>query len=169
MDYYVLTLRIIHILGGAFWAGSAFLLTGFIAPTAGEMKPEGPKFMQRMILGTRYLAAIGIAAGLTMLSGLLLYWRASGGLQTDWISTGTGVMFTIGGLAAIAAGVFGGLIGSNGKKLAELGASLEGPPSPEQAAELGHLQSRGANLGAVNAVLLVIAIIAMATAQYVFF
>jgi hypothetical protein len=85
------------------------------------------------------------------------------------MSTGTGVMFTIGGLAAIGAAILGGLIGSNGHKLAKLGASLEGPPSPEQAAELGHLQSRGANLGAANAVLLVITLIAMATAQYVFF
>ncbi len=169
MDYYVLVLRIIHILGGVFWAGSAFLLTGYIAPTASQMRPEGPKFMQRLVLGTGYLSAIGIAAGLAILSGLLLYWRASGGLQTEWLSTGTGVMFTIGGLAAIGAGVFGGLIASNGKKLATLGASLEGPPSPEQAAELGHLQNRGANLGAANAVLLVITIIAMASAQYVFF
>ena len=169
MDFYVLTLRIIHILGGAFWAGSAFLLTGWIAPTAGQLRPEGPRFMQRLILGTRSTMAISLAAGLAIVSGLLLYWRASGGLQTDWMSTGAGVMFTIGGLAAIAAGVLGGLIAGNGKKLAELGSSLQGPPSPEQAVELGHLQSRGANLGAANAVLLVITIIAMASAQYVFF
>lgn len=169
MDYYVLTLRIIHILGGAFWAGSAFLLTGWIAPTAGQLRPEGPKFMQRLILGTRSSLAISLAAGLAILSGLLLYWRASGGLQTDWMSTGTGVMFTIGGLAAIVAGVFGGLIASNGKKLAELGSSLQGPPTPEQAAELARLQARGSNLGAANAVLLVITLITMASAQYVFF
>jgi hypothetical protein len=169
MDFYVLVLRIIHIIGGAFWAGSAFLLTGWIAPTAGQLRPEGPKFMQRLILGTRYITAIGIAAGLAMVSGLLLYWRASGGLQTDWMATGTGVMFTLGALAAIGAGVLGGLIGSNGRKLAELGASFEGPPSPEQAAELGHLQNRGANLGAANAVLLVVTLVAMASARYVFF
>lgn len=169
MDYYVLVLRIIHILGGVFWAGSAFLLTGFVAPTAGQLRPEGPKFMQRLILGTRFNLAIAIAASLAILSGLLLYWRASGGFQVEWMSTGTGVMFTLGGLAAIGAGIIGGLIASNGKTLAELGASLEGPPSPEQAAELGHLQSRGANLGAANAVLLVITVICMASAQYVFF
>ena len=30
----LLVLRVIHILGGVFWAGSSFLLTGFIEPTA---------------------------------------------------------------------------------------------------------------------------------------
>ena len=169
MDFYVLTLRIIHILAGAYWAGSAFLLASFIGPTVSQMRPEGPKFMQRLILGTRYTTAIGAAAGLAVLSGLLLYWRASGGLQTDWMSTGTGVMFTLGGLAAIGALVLGGFIASNGKKLAEFGASLEGPPSPDQAAELEHLGTRGANLGAAIAILLVITLIAMASAQYVFF
>lgn len=169
MDFYVLALRIIHILGGAFWAGSAFLLTGWIAPTAGKLRPEGPKFMQSLVLETRYVVVIASTAGLTVLSGLLLYWRASGGFQTDWMSTGTGLMFTLGGLAGISAAVIGGIIGSNSRKLAELGANLEGPPSPEQGAELARLQNRGANLGAANAILLVIALIAMASAQYVFF
>ncbi len=169
MDYYVLLLRIVHIIGGAFWAGSAFLLTGYVGPAAIQAGPEGAKFMQRLVLGTRYFAAISAAAGLTVLTGLLLYWRASGGLQGDWISTGTGVMFTIGGLAGIVALILGILTGSASRKLAEFGASLEGPPSPDQGAEITRLQNRLSNLGATNLIFLVVALIAMASAQYVFF
>ncbi len=169
MDFYVLLLRIIHIVGGAFWAGSAFLLAGYVGPAAGQAGPAGAKFMQSFVLGTRYVVAISAAAGLTVLTGLLLYWRASGGLQTEWMSTGTGVMFTIGGLAGISALVAGILTGSTSRKLAEFGASLEGPPTPEQGAEIAQLQNRLANLGAISSVLLVIALIAMASAQYVFF
>ncbi len=168
MDFYVLALRIIHILGGAFWAGSAFLLTGYVAPAAGQAGPEGAKFMQRLVLGTRYVTAISAAAGLTVLTGYLLYWRASGGLQGEWISTGTGVMFTVGGLAGIAALIAGIRTGSTSRKLAELGASLEGPPSPEQGAEIARLQNRLSNLGAISSVFLVVALISMASAQYVF-
>jgi hypothetical protein len=53
--------------------------------------------------------------------------------------------------------------------LAELGQGLQGPPSPEQAAEIARLQNRLSNLGAATAILLLAALIAMATAQYVFF
>ena len=169
MDFYVLLLRIVHIVGGAFWAGSAFLLTGYVAPAAGQAGPAGAKFMQSLVLGTRYVVAISAAAGLTVLTGLLLYWRASGHLSGEWMSTGTGVMFTIGGLAGISALVAGILTGSASRKLAEFGASLEGPPTPEQGAEIAQLQNRLANLGAISSVLLVVALIAMASAQYVFF
>lgn len=169
MDFYVLLLRIVHIVGAAFWAGSAFLLTGYVAPAAGQAGPEGAKFMQRLVLGTRYIAAISAAAGLTVLTGLLLYWRASEGLRGEWMSAGTGVMLTIGGLAGIAALIAGILTGSSSRKLAELGASLGGPPSPEQAGEIAGLQTRLSNLGVTSSILLVVALIAMASARYVFF
>ena len=169
MDFYVLLLRIVHILGGAFWFGSAFVLTRFVAPAVTLAGPEGAKFMQKFVLGTRFVAVTATAAGLAVLTGLLLYWRASGGLNTDWMSTGTGVMFTIGGLAGIIALFTGSAIGSNSRKLATLGASLQGPPSPEQGAEIAGLQSRLETLGAVTSILLLVTLIAMASAQYVFF
>ncbi|MFQ5922121.1 MAG: hypothetical protein ACE5M4_04700 [Anaerolineales bacterium] len=172
MDFYLLLLRVIHILGGAFWAGSAFMLTGFVAPAIGQAGPEGGKFMQRLVLGTRFVTVTATAAGLTVLTGLLMYLRKSGGLSNfnlDWASTGEGIAFTIGGLTGITALIMGALTGSTSRKLAELGASLEGPPSPEQAAEVAGLQNRLSNLGATTSILLIVALIAMATAQYVFF
>ena len=78
-------------------------------------------------------------------------------------------MFTIGGLAGIIALFTGSAIGSNSRKLATLGASLQGPPSPEQGAEIAGLQSRLETLGAVTSILLLVTLIAMASAQYVFF
>ncbi len=169
MDFYVLLLRIVHIVGGAFWAGSAFMLVRFVAPAVTLAGPEGAKFMQRLVLGTRFVLVTATTAGLTVLTGLLLYWRASGGLRTEWMSTGTGVMFTIGGLAGLIALFAGSAIGANSRKLATLGASLQGPPSPEQAAEIARLQNRLSNLGAATAILLLVVLITMATAQYVFF
>jgi uncharacterized membrane protein len=169
MDFYVIALRIIHILSGAFWYGTAFAFTQFVSPAATLAGPEGAKFVQKLVLGTQFVRATATAAGLTVLTGLLLYWRASGGLQTEWMSTGTGVMFTIGGIAGIIALFTGLTIGANSRKLATLGASLQGPPSPEQAAEIEGMQSRLETLGAVTSILLLVVLIAMATAQYVFF
>lgn len=169
MDFYLLSLRIIHIFGGVFWAGSAFLLVGFLSPAVAQAGPAGPKVMQRLILGTRFTIVTTLAAILAVLSGLLLYWRASNGLQGAWISTGTGIIFTLGGLAGLVALFTGATLGQTSGKLARLGAGIEGAPTPEQAAEIQALQARLQTLGTVTSVLLVVTLIGMATAQYVFF
>ena len=169
MDIYLLLLRIVHIVAGAYWAGSAFLLTLYIAPAVTLAGSAGDKFMEKLVSGTLHIVAIGVSAGLTVLSGLLLYWRASGGLRSEWMSTGTGIMFTIGGLAGIIAFFSGAVIGANSRKLAIIEDSLHDAPSTEQAAEIAGLKKRLETLGAVSAILLLVALIAMATAQYVFF
>lgn len=165
---FVLLLRIIHIVGGAFWLGSAFLLVRFVAPAASMAGPEGAKFMQTLVLKTRYIVAIASAAGLTVLAGLILYLNKLGVFREfniGWVSTGQGIIFTIGGFAGIVALVTGSLLGSTSRKLATLGASLQGPPSSEQAAEIAGLQNRLSNLGATTSILLLLALIAMAIAQ----
>lgn len=172
MDYYVIVLRIIHILGGVFWAGGAFALVGFISPAAAQAGPAGGKFMQRLTQGTRWITAVSAAAGLAILSGLLLYWRASGGLRPEWLSTGTGITFTIGGLSAVIAMGVGIQVGGLSRRMAELGQKIEavgGPPSPENAAQLAAFQARLQSLGSLTTVLLVITVLAMASARYISF
>ncbi|PZR65224.1 MAG: hypothetical protein DLM71_00180 [Chloroflexi bacterium] len=68
-----------------------------------------------------------VVAGLTILSGAVLFWRDSGGLQLTWITSPNGLAFTIGGLAAIIAFVGG--------------AVLIGPVIAEQTAVKGELTS----------------------------
>jgi hypothetical protein len=123
MDLYVIVLRILHIFGAVFWAGTTFLFTGYVGPAVMAAGPEGNRFMQALLNQTRFLRVIAAASGLTALSGLLLYWRASGGLRPAWISTGTGLGFTIGGLAGLMA--FGRHRNADraGRRLAALGAT----------------------------------------------
>ena len=128
--------------------------------------------MQRLVLGTRWRFAVSGAAGLSVLTGLLLYWRASGGLRPEWLTTGTGIAFTIGGLAGLTAMFVGIQVGSSSSQMAELGkriGSAGGPPSPEDAARLGALQAQLQSLGTVTAVLLIITLLGMSTAQYLSF
>jgi hypothetical protein len=128
--------------------------------------------MQRLVLGTRWVLGVSAAAGLAVLTGLLLYWRASGGLRPEWLSTGTGIAFTIGGLAGVTAMFVGVRVGTSSRQLAELGkriGSAGGPPSPEDAARLAALQVRLQSLGTVTAVLLVITLLGMSSARYLSF
>ena len=147
-------------------------MIGFVSPAAAQAGPAGGKVMQRLTLGTRWITAVSGAAGLAVLSGLLLYWRASGGLRPEWLSTGTGITFTIGGLAALIALSVGIQVGGLSRGLAELGQKIEaagGPPSPQNAAQLAAFQGRLQSLGSLTVVLLVITLLAMASARYISF
>lgn len=172
MDFYMLVLRLLHIPSGVLWVGGSLAFVWFVGPAVGAVGPEGGKVTRELILRTRWVIALTVAAGLTNLSGLLMYWRDSGGLRLEWIQTGMGLMLTIGGVAGLVAGYFGPRVGQTGKKLAELGERIAmsgGPPSPEDQAEMGKLQESMQSLGSTTAILLVIAVLAMASARYVTF
>lgn len=170
MDIYVIILRLLHILGGVFWVGAVWMMVGFLMPTSQASAPEGPKFMQRLFQG-RLPKVMSAASGINILSGLLLYWKDSGGLRLDWITTAAGLSFTIGGVLAIIAFVLGFTVSKPaGDRLAALGKEIQAsgqPPTPEQAAEMQRLQGRLSAGAKWTAALLTIALIEMAIARYV--
>ena len=81
----------------------------FLFPTAEALGPAAGPFMEHLTKRRRMAAFFPIVAALTILAGAGLYWRDSNGLDPAWITSGPGLAFTIGGLAAIAAFV-GGLV-----------------------------------------------------------
>ena len=171
MDLYMLVLRLIHVLSGVFWAGSAIFFPTLLIPSVGDAGEAGGKVMGA--LNERKLSTwLSAAAGLTVLSGILMYIRDSEFFSNNFMRTGPGIMFGIGGLAALGSLVVGGaIVGRSTKRLAELGkavATSGGKPTPEQGAEMGALSARVGRFSKINAVLLVIAVICMGTAQYVF-
>src|ERR671919_124454 len=100
------------------------------------------------------------------IAGILLYWRASDGFDLDWIRSGPGIGFTIGGLAAIATLALGlslskptmDRMGALGQEIAASG----GQPGPSQVSEMQRLQARMVTIGRVSMVLLTIAVVMMA-------
>ena len=111
-----------------------------------------------------------IVAGLTVLSGAVLYWRDSNGLQGAWIGSPTGLAFTIGGLAAIAAFVLGGiLIGPGIAEQTAVGrelAATNAEPTAEQRARLARAEGKLKLAGRVDMPLLLLAGLTMAVARY---
>jgi hypothetical protein len=172
MDPYLIVLRLLHIPFGVFWVGSSLAFVWFVGPAVGAVGPDGGKVVRQLILRTRWITAVTLAAVSTNLSGLLMYWHDSSGLKLSWITGGMGPMLTLGGIAGLLAGYFGVNVGKTGQELAKLGERIEsaaGPPSPEDAAELGQLQARMQSLGSTASIVMVIAILAMASARYVRF
>jgi uncharacterized membrane protein len=170
MDWYVIILRMIHIAAGIFWVGAAFVLFLFVQPSVKDLGPDGQRFMGHLATRKRLPLVITLSGIVTVLAGLLLYWRASGGLDADWITSGPGLGFTIGAVAAIVTLALGlsitkpavDRIGALGQEIAGRG----GQPTPEQGAEMQRLQGRTVAVGRVTMVLLAIAVVTMAVARY---
>ena len=169
MNIVTILLRLIHIAAGMFWVGGSVMTIGFIQPTANGMGSEGAKFMQRLTGPSRLPFFMNLAAPLATLAGLTLYWMDSG-FRPEWIVTGPGLGFTVGGMAGIAAFILGVVVmGPTSVQMGALGKEIQAagePPTPAQVSRMQMLQGRLHQGGLWGTVLLVVAVAAMSVARY---
>lgn len=170
MHALMIALRLLHILSGVFWAGTLFFIVTFLEPSVRAAGPEGGRVMQRL-QQRHYLDIMPVIAGLTILSGLALYWRVSVGFSVEWVTSPLGLSFTVGGLAAIVAFVVGVFVmRAAALRAGALGQSLEqltqGPAREAQLAQVQALRRRAATSARWVAALLAIGVIGMAVARY---
>jgi hypothetical protein len=152
------------------WAGAAISYLFFVKPSVRSIGAAGPQFMQSLMERRKYPIFMMVTSLLTILAGSALYWYFSGSLNWSWIVSGPGLGFTIGSIAALIAfflGMFGigptsGQIGALGQQIAASGKG----PTPEQMNQMHHLEKRVNVLERVEFVLLVVALLTMATARY---
>jgi hypothetical protein len=161
-------LRLFHILGGIFWVGTMILLAGFLLPTVRAMGPSGGRFMQHLMQQQRLQLYLGLAALLTVLSGIILYARMAAATHGAWAGSRPGIAYGVGAVAAILAAAIGGSIGSSaGRKMLAVGQAIGAAgPTPEQQAELARLQGRMALGARIAASLLLVSAGAMAVGRY---
>ncbi len=170
MDPALILLRIIHVGSAMVWFGGAVIGTFYLAPISKALGPAAQPFLEAMTkrgMGILF----PVAATLTVLSGAALYWRDSGGLQLAWISSPSGLAFTLGGLAAIAS-LVGGMV-LVGPSMAEQSAvrnelALAGGRAPDavQQARLDRADRRMALATRIDFPLLAFAALTMAVGRY---
>lgn len=171
MNIYLLNLlRFAHVVGGILWAGAAISYLFFVKPSVKSIGPAGPQFMQNMTQRRRYPIFMMVTSLLTVLAGGVLYWMLSGGLTLAWAATGPGLGFTIGSVAALVAFFLGALgigptAGQIGALDGRIAASGQGP-TPQQIDRMRGLEKKLSTLENTEFVLLVIALVTMATARY---
>jgi hypothetical protein len=76
-------------------------------------------------------------------------------------------MIWLGFVFAVVAYGIGNVAGLSNKKMADIAASLTGPPTPEQGAEMAKYRNRGLLFAKIGAIGVVIAVACMALARYV--
>lgn len=153
-----------HVLLAAFWAGTVVFAMLFLDPSVREAGPEGGKVMQ-ILLRRRYLGTMLTVGALTVLSGIYLLWKISGGFGAAYMGSLGGILASVGGLAgigALAAGFF--VSRPAARAMGEVGARIAnsgGAPTPEDLADLERLRNRLTAALRVAGGLLLIAVVAM--------
>lgn len=164
MQFILIVLRLVHIVAGTFWAGSALMLTLIILPGTRKAGPGN----ERVLPMAQISQAMSISTLLTTVAGLLLYWLVSHFPRPEsparwprphprWLA----------GLAAFLIGLL--TTGPCCKKIGALTGQIQaagGPPKPEQAAEMGRLQARLAASSMWSTILATAALVLMAVARY---
>lgn len=165
----MLLMRLLHIGLGVFWAGTVVFTAIFLFPSIAEAGPDGAK-VGAALMRRRFMQVMPPIAGLTILSGLYLYWRDSGGFQPSFMRSGMGVTLGIGAAAAIAAFVVGVAVMrpamTRAGALAQNAAQAAPADRQPQLAEAQTLRQRGTRAGQVVAVLVSVTVVAMALARY---
>ncbi|MGH7521143.1 MAG: hypothetical protein ACREMI_07675 [Gemmatimonadales bacterium] len=166
----MIVLRFVHVVSGAIWVGMMAFMTLFLMPAVNEAGPEGGKLMVAL-QRRRVPVYLPILALVTIVSGLWLFQRLSGGQFGAYLATPAGLAFGLGGLAAIV-GFVVGVAGARPTmtRFAKIAESLP-TATPEQRpalmAEMQRLRVRGASIQKGVMVLLGLALAAMAVARYV--
>lgn len=167
---YLIILRLIHIVSAVFWTGSVVYLAGFVFPAVKALGPEGSKFMQQLSRTNNLPIFMNLSATLTILAGILLIHKVSGGFQAVWFGSPYGIVLSTGATLAIIGFIIGVSvnrptmihIGRLGQEIAKAG----GPPTAEQAKEMQRLRNRVIRATNVVAVLLVGALVSMSIMRY---
>lgn len=156
----LLTMRGLHIVLGVFWAGTMIFNAVFLVPAIRDAGPDGAKVVAGL-MRRRFLDVLPVAAILTILSGVWLYWLDSNGFQAPFMRSHMGMTLAFGALAAVIATVLGvGIVRPAILKAAALSQD------PTQAAAAQALRVRAAGFGRWVAALLTVAAAAMAIARY---
>jgi len=169
MNYLTLTLRLIHIVGGIFWVGAALTMNFFVGPTLRATGDAGRQFAGHFMAKTRFVMTMNISVISSAIAGFWLYGIDSRWFSSPWMSSGAGTGYTIGAIFGLVGLITGLMNGSNNRKLAQLGAQIQGKPTPEQAAALGTVVKQQAWVVPVNTWTLLIAALLMAISRYLVF
>ena len=154
----LLVLRVVHVLGGIFWVGSAIFTTLFLMPAIAKAGPTAGAVLGAL-RQRGLLTALPIVALLTIASGVRLLWIVSGGFSAAYFHTATGHTFAGAGAAAIVAFLISFLVARPAAiRTGQLGATMASATGEQRAAvtlEMEKLRRRAAVASGIVVTLLV--------------
>lgn len=163
-------LRVVHVLGGLFWVGSALFNAIYLFPAMREAGPAAGAIMGSM-RRRRLFLVLPLVALVTILAGVRLMWITSADFSAAYFQSARGSMFAWSGTAAIAAFVIAmALARPTAMKMGAMQQTLakaqDDVERAKLAAGLQGLQRRNRVISFVVNALLIVAAAGMAAARY---
>src|SRR5712671_5221036 len=115
-----LTMRVLHVLLAAVWIGATVFMSFLLMPVAEAAGSAGGQIM--IGLNRKGLNAFFAATGgITVLTGIYLFWRFTGGFDPEISRSHAGMAFSIGGVVGVLAVIIGGsVVGRSASKVVRL-------------------------------------------------
>lgn len=169
----LIILRLLHIIGGVVWAGASLMLTFIVEPAVIASGEDGTRFMQQLTTQGRFANYMLVSAVMTVAAGASLLWIVSAGFSKAWVSSGPGLGFTLGGVAALVAFFIGYLVQNRTTEhMVHLGRTITtggNPPNQDQLAMLQAYRTRISLGGRWTTGFLILAVLLMAVSRYLVF
>ena len=165
-----LSLRAAHVLLAAVWVGATVFTSILLMPVIEGSGPVGGQIMQNLEKKgmTAFFAAMG---GTTVLTGIYLYWRFTGGFSPEVSSSHAGMAFGIGGVCGILAVIIGGsVIGRSSRRMLAVMEQVPSASAAQKATllqEAETLRGRMKTFGSIVLLLQIIALLTMAVGHYI--
>jgi uncharacterized membrane protein len=152
----LMLMRILHVGLGVFWVGTLLFTAFLLFPAMRDAGPDGAKVGAQLVR-RNFAVIMPVTAIVTILAGLWLYWRISGGFDSEYMRSAPAQAYGVGGATAILALIIGlAVVRPAMLKATALGAT------PEAQA----LRARAGKANVWVALLLVVTLVTMAIARY---
>lgn len=165
----LLALRVIHVIGGTFWAGSLLLMSFFLLPAMVEAGPAAGA-VSAGLEKRKLLNWLPVVALLTILSGLRLLMRASGGFGGAFLQTTQGQAYVVAAIASVIALLLGLTVSRPAMNAAGRLVAQVPDAAPEARAGLmaqaAALRLKSAQAVRVIALLVLLSAVVMSVARY---
>jgi hypothetical protein len=149
--------RVVHVLLAAMWLGLVAFIALFLLPSLKDSGAGGGAVMTALVR-RRLTAITATLGGVTVVTGLWLYWRFTGGFDPALAGSMPARVFGTGAIAGMLALILdGALVGKNLKRLSGASAPMD----------VAAARGRAARYAKIVLVLQAIALATMAVAHYV--
>ncbi len=165
-----LSIRVLHVLLAAAWLGATVFVSLLLMPALNAAGPSGGQIM--IGLNKRIVPFFASLSGLTVLTGIYLYWRFTGGFDPAISRSHAGMAFGVGGVAGVLAAIIGGsVVGRSSKRVVDIMQAVatlgDGAQKAAMLQEADSLKQRMTTFGAVVLVLQIVATALMALGHYI--
>ena len=169
-NIFLIVLRFFHVFCSALWVSVAIIFRFFVNPALKSIGPESSDFGKALNDRNKFSKFMGSITLLSLISGLSLFYKVSGGFNPIWIRTGSGIGFTIGAVSGIFAFLVGGFAMQRATIRLRVAlkeeSTSEKKPNPGLESKIAQLRRSLNIIELLDFILLSLAMATMATARY---